>query len=231
MNIKSNLILTGIVGSTAQGLAREGSDVDRLGVFIAPTIQISGLYWGPSKESIVTNNPDATYHEVGKYLRLALKCNPTVLELLWLPNDLIEQANTFGRWLRTIRSSFLSEHAVKTAYGGYARQQARKLEERGDGTFGSDLRKRTAKHGRHLLRLLRQGRELLETGDLTVKVDNPEEYFAFDNMDVSEMLNIYSTEDQAFMNTKSVLPKDPDIKGIEYYLNTTRLTFLREYDS
>lgn len=223
-----NLLLQGVVGSTAYGLSREGSDVDRLGVFIAPTIEIAGLNWHPDKETKVTTKPDVTLHEVGKYLRLALKCNPTVTELLWLPREMLEFSKPFfGPRLVGLRKRLLSEKYVRTAYGGYARDQARKLALRGDGSFSADTRKRTAKHARHLLRLLRQGRELLETGQLNVKVPDPEDYFAFDDMSPEQMLALYEKEDKLFMAAKSVLPTTPNVDIVRDYLEEVRIAFVR----
>jgi predicted nucleotidyltransferase len=222
-----NVLLSGIVGSTAYGLAREGSDVDRIGVFVAPTIDVAGLDWHGDRESAVSTKPDSTHHEVGKYLRLALKCNPTITELMWLPGDLIEQVHPFhGARLIDLREAFLSEHAVKAAYGGYARQQASRLRNRGDGSFSADTRKRTTKHARHLLRLLRQGRELLATGRLTVRVPNPEDYFAFDEMTPEQMLDVYEREDALFAETVSVLPSEPDRERVREYLSDVRAAFL-----
>lgn len=223
------ILLSGIVGSTAYGLAREGSDVDRLGVFVAPTIEVSGLDWHGDRESKVTTKPDATMHEIGKYLRLALKGNPSITELLWLPGDCLEKAEPiFGLRLIGLRNALLSGPAIKSAYGGYARQQAHRLRERGDGSFSADTRKRTAKHARHLLRLLRQGRELLATGKLTVKVSNPDDYFAFDDMTPEQMLEVYEREDKLFAATESVLPEHPDRDRVRAYLAAVRANFLWE---
>lgn len=66
-----SVILQGVVGSTAYGLAREGSDVDRLGIFVTPTLDLVGL--GKPKDTRVGFKPDITHHEVGKYLGLALE--------------------------------------------------------------------------------------------------------------------------------------------------------------
>lgn len=225
------ILLQGIVGSTAYGLAREGSDVDRLGVFVAPTVHVAGLDWHPDDETRVETKPDTTHHEIGKYLRLALKCNPTITELLWLTPDLYEYVDPYaGRRLINMRRAFLSERAVRDAYGGYARQQAHKLRERGDGSFSSDTRKRTTKHARHLLRLLRQGRELLETAALTIKVPDPDDYFAFDDMDTDQMLQVYEREDELFMTAKSILPTKPDRIAIHNYLVYVRRRFLEAHD-
>lgn len=60
-----NILLSGVVGSTAYGLAREGSDVDRLGMFAAPTETLLGLH--TPKESHVTTAPDRTLHEAAKW--------------------------------------------------------------------------------------------------------------------------------------------------------------------
>jgi predicted nucleotidyltransferase len=153
-----NVLLSGIVGSVAYGLDTEDSDVDRLGVFAARTERLLGLH--PVQQSVVSSKPDATYHEAGKFAALALKVNPTITELLWLPDELYEVRTKLGDGLRSMRHCFLSRKAVRNAYLGYATQQFRRLENRGDGSFSADTRKRTAKHARHLLRLLAQGTTL-----------------------------------------------------------------------
>lgn len=121
ISIPPNVLLSGIVGSTAYGLDTEDSDVDRLGVFAARTERLLGLH--PVQESIVSVKPDATYHEAGKFAALALKVNPTITELMWLPRDLYETRTGLGDALIAIRSSFLSRRAVRNAYLGYATQQ------------------------------------------------------------------------------------------------------------
>lgn len=222
-----HVLLSGIVGSTAYGLAREGSDVDRLGVFVAPTVDVAGLDWHRDHETDVTTKPDKTLHEIGKYLRLALKCNPTIMELLHLPEPLLEWVHLgYGDELIEMRGAFLSTHAVRSAYGGYARQQADRLAGRGDGSFSSDTRKRTTKHARHTLRLLRAGRQLLATGRLQVEVDNPGDYFAFDDMTTEQMLDVFRHEDALFADTASVLPDEPDKARVRDYLRRVRIAFL-----
>jgi predicted nucleotidyltransferase len=229
MATSDSVILCGVVGSTAYGLARPGSDVDRLGVFVAPTLEIAGLHWTGARETRTNSGPghdDFTEHEVGKFLRLALKCNPTITELLWLPE--YEVTSAWGRCLTSLRESVLSRRLVHDAYLGYATAQVKRLSERGDGTFSSDTRKRTAKHARHTLRLARQGRELLETGRLTVRVSNPEEYWAFDDMPVEEMLEVF---ERAFAETRSayessVLPERPDAQAVDDVLFELRAEFM-----
>jgi predicted nucleotidyltransferase len=116
-----NVLLSGIVGSTAYGLAHAGSDVDRLGVFAAPTEQLLGLH--RPKESHVGTAPDRTLHEAAKWCRLALGGNPTAMELVWLPAELYEVRTPLGDELTGIRTSLLCAQRVRDAYLGYARQQ------------------------------------------------------------------------------------------------------------
>jgi uncharacterized protein len=111
-----NTLLSGIVGSTAYGLAHPGSDVDRLGLFAVDTVELHGLR--RHTESVVTKDPDLTLHEAAKWCRLALGGNPTVMELVWLPDELYEVRTPLGDELIGIRSSFLSAKRVRNAYLG-----------------------------------------------------------------------------------------------------------------
>ncbi|MEU4556525.1 DNA polymerase beta superfamily protein [Micromonospora violae] len=92
-------------------------------------------------------------HEARKFTVLCIGGNPTAFELLWLPDDLYEVRTELGQELVDLRSAILSAPRVRDAYLGYACQQFHRLKERGDGSFSADLRKRTAKHARHLARL------------------------------------------------------------------------------
>ncbi|MBG0851148.1 nucleotidyltransferase domain-containing protein [Streptomyces spinoverrucosus] len=222
----TNILLSGVVGSTAYGLAREGSDVDRLGLFAAPTEALHGLH-GP-KESHVTTAPDRTLHEAAKWCRLALGGNPTVTELVWLPEELYEVRTPLGDELIGIRSSFLSARRVRDAYLGYATQQFRKLVGRGDGSFSADTRRRTAKHARHLKRLCTQGYELYTTGRLTIRVDDPGSYHAFGEQvaaDPSAALPLLRHFEAAFDETRGALPEQPDERAAEAWLRRVRQHF------
>lgn len=222
-----NVLLSGIVGSTAYGLATEDSDVDRLGLFAAPTHRLLGLH--PVQQSIVSSKPDATFHEAGKYAALALKVNPTITELMWLPDDLYETRTELGNRLIAIRACFLSRAYVRNAYLGYAQQQFKRLENRGDGSFSADTRKRTAKHARHLLRLLTQGLELFETGSLTVRLPNPDHYREFGVRVATGELAAAQEEidyaEKSFDLAVSPLPEKPDESAVEDWLQAVRREF------
>lgn len=76
--IPGTVLLAGIVGSTAYGLDHEGSDVDRIGCYTAPTEAFHGLHPPLGKQaSYITTGPDATYHEAGKLVHLTSRATPS----------------------------------------------------------------------------------------------------------------------------------------------------------
>lgn len=225
-------LLIGVVGSTAYGLATAHSDEDRLGVYLADPEDVFGLH-GPQvlTGSRVTTGPDVTLHELYKFATLALKGNPTVSELLWL--DRYTVRTEAGDALIALRDAFVSTEAVRKSYGGYALQQARKLlsrHEAGKGGFSSDVARRTAKHARHCLRLIRQAHGLLSTGHLTIDVTPlRDELFAAGELaaaDPAAFAALFEQELAALNAVPSVLPDRPDTARVERLLVELRRSAL-----
>ncbi|WP_329566353.1 nucleotidyltransferase domain-containing protein [Kitasatospora sp. NBC_01266] len=213
------VLLSGVVGSTAYGLARDGSDVDRLGVFAVDTAELHGLR--RPVESVVDTAPDRTWHEAAKWCRLALVCNPTVSELVWLSPELYEERTALGEELIGLRERFLSARAVRSAYLGYAGQQLRKLRTREAGS-------RAAKPARHLVRLLEQAVGLHETGELRVRLADPERVRELGERiarcpEVAEPL-LARAEQR--LDRPGVLPEAPDEAPVEDWLRRVRLAHL-----
>lgn len=208
------VILEGVTGSIAYGLNTEGSDEDIKGIFVAPTRDILGIF--PVEETYDHTDPDWSYHEVGKFINLAMKGNPSIIELLYLDGYRILEKH--GKMLVDNRHLFLSNIIYKS-YGGYSISQARKLNARGE-SFSSATKNRYAKHARHCFRLLWQGKELLETGNLTVRVTpkQREELFAIGELPVDKLVDRFEKEFAAFDRTKSVLPDEPDKERINELL-------------
>jgi len=68
-----------IVGSHLYGTNKEGSDIDIKGIYVLPTDMIlSGQYI----EQISDDKQDITYYEIGRFLDLAAKANPNILDVL-----------------------------------------------------------------------------------------------------------------------------------------------------
>ncbi|MFI6849021.1 nucleotidyltransferase domain-containing protein [Kitasatospora sp. NBC_00085] len=214
------VLLAGVVGSTAYGFAHAGSDIDRLGLYAAPTEEFHGLH--RPAESHVTTGPDVTLHEAAKWCRLALTCNPTASELAWLPDGLYETRSPLGEELIAIRASFLSAKAVRSSYLGYADQQFRKLLTRD--TTDPATRRRAAKHARHLVRLVEQGVRLHETGENVVRLPDPERVRELgeriaDHPATAEPLLAAAAERLA---RPGVLPAAPDPRPAEAWLRRVR---------
>jgi len=216
------IILEAICGSHAYGLDTPESDIDLKGVFVAPTQEVLSLK--KPKETIDKTNPDVCYHEVEKFIRLAMKCNPTILEMLYLDDYRI--LTETGRLLISARNQFLSSIVYKS-YGGYAIAQARKLNRRGD-SWDVGMKNRYAKHARHCFRLLEQGRQLLETGEMSVKVTNREELFSLGELNPEQMVDKFEKSFKDFDKIKSILPDQPDYDAINEILLTIRKN---NYDS
>ena len=232
MTVPGTILLSGIVGSTAYGLDHEGSDIDRLGTYAAPTVAFHGLHPPLGKDaSYVTTAPDATYHEAGKLAALLLKCNPTVTELAWLAE--YETRTPLGDELIGIRQSFLSAKAVRNAYLGYSTAQFQRLASRDDGSFSSDTRKRTAKHARHLWRLIQQGTDLNACGRLSVRLDAAQvspcrefgEKVAAGDLDIARAY--LADAERHFDRDRSALPERPDTAAAEAWLLRVRREFYR----
>jgi len=160
-NLFDRVIYRCIVGSRAFGLDDEQSDTDRRGIYLPPAELHWSLYGVP--EQIENEGTQEAYWELQKFLVMALKANPNILECLYTP--LVEQATPLGQELLAMREVFLSRMVYQT-YNGYVLSQFKKL--------SADLRNRGEvkwKHVMHLLRLLQSGITVLREGYVPVRVE------------------------------------------------------------
>lgn len=84
---KGWIIFEAISGSHAYGTNVPGSDTDIRGVFIQPTDEMLGLTNYIPQVSDEKN--DITFYEIGRFLELAAKGNPNIMELLNMPDEQI----------------------------------------------------------------------------------------------------------------------------------------------
>ena len=220
----THTLLQGIVGSTAYGLATPESDIDRLAVHAIDTHRMFTIASQPA-ETIATSKPDMASHEIRKAMGLMFGGNPTVLEILWLPE--YEVINEFGEELVGIRKSFFCRQRVRDAYLGYATSQLKRLEERG--RFQGSLDTRRPKHARHMLRLTMQGVHLWRTGELKMLVDDAEllrlraESIASNDRAGIELAHQFLAEAEEIMdNTISPLPTAYDTAPAEDLIQRVR---------
>lgn len=184
------------------------------------------LGFNPEKTTKDHVDPDWTYHEVGKFMKLVMSGNPTVTELLFLDEYTI--LAPVGQTLIDNRSVFLSTKAVKNAYRGYAFSQAKRLNnrtEQGLDGYDSSLKNRFAKHTRHCFRLLLQCKQLLQTGTLKIKVSSEEREWLFNIGEQSPqtVVDTFILEDNKMDTIVSVLPDLPDWEAINKLLYDIRI--------
>ena len=149
-----------VVGSRAYGLESPESDTDRRGIYLPSAELHWSLYGVP--EQLENDATQEAYWELQKFVVMALKANPNVLECLYSP--LVETATPLARELLAMRECFLSKIVYQT-YNGYVMSQFKKLQ--------GDLRNRGEvkwKHVMHLIRLLLAGIHVLREGEVRVQV-------------------------------------------------------------
>lgn len=210
-----------VVGSRAFGLAGPDSDTDRRGIYLPPADLHWSLYGVP--EQLENDATQECYWELQKFLNMALKANPNVLECLYTP--LVETAAPLAEELRGMREIFLSRLVYQT-YNGYVLSQFKKLEQ--------DLRNRGEirwKHAMHLIRLLLSGITLLKEGVLLTTVgEHRAQLLAIKRGEIpweevdSWRHELHKQFDSAFTTTR--LPERPNYEQANAFLIKARRSML-----
>lgn len=117
----SKLIFKGLVGSHAYGLSTEKSDVDIKGIYIQSNEDILSNRYTPQ----INIHADECYYEIRRFLELVSTANPNVIELLFLPEHCLFNISKEYKYLRSIRTKFLSKKCCDT-YVNYAKGQIQK---------------------------------------------------------------------------------------------------------
>jgi hypothetical protein len=120
--LKPCTVIDTLVGSRAWGVADEGSDEDRRGVFLLPLPWTTGLVDPPL--DLVSVDGSHTYWELGKAIRQALRADPNTLEMLFADATVVDP---IGEPLLAMRTGFLSQE-IYGAFGRYALSQLDRLE-------------------------------------------------------------------------------------------------------
>jgi hypothetical protein len=240
-------ILRATVGSTVHGLHHGGQDDrDEMAVFAEPPEYVLGLarargirhglygfehYVERTQAEGMRSGPgdlDLVAYSVRKYVRLALKGHPTILLLLFVPDELVLVKSELGEELRALRPALLSRLAGR-GYLGYLRGQKERLL----GTRGQKRVNRPelveahgfdTKYAMHAARLGYQGLELVETGALTLPMPEPERSRvmsirtgerSYDDA-IAEIEDVEARLAEALERT--VLPPQPDRAAVDRFL-------------
>lgn len=161
-----------VVGSRAFGLDTDDSDTDRRGIYLPPAELHWSLYGVP--EQLENDANQEAYWELQKFLIMALKGNPNILECLYTP--LVEFTTPLAEELLGMREAFLSRVVYQT-YNGYVMSQFKRMQ--------TDLKNQgriKPKHVMHLIRLLLSGIHVLKHGFVPVEVgEHRERLFSIKN--------------------------------------------------
>jgi len=159
------------------------------------------------------------YWELQKFLVLALKANPNVLECLYTP--LVESTTDLAGELLNMREVFLSRLVYQT-YNGYVLSQFKKLEQ--DYRAAGEIK---WKHAMHLMRLLLSGITVLREGLVPLSVEeHRDKLLAIRGGDIAwDEVNAWRLElhkcfNQAYEGTK--LPATPDYQRVNDFLVRAR---------
>src|SRR3954464_14279802 len=127
--VTRGIILRGTVGSTVHGLHHGGQDDrDEMAVFLEPPefalglrLARSGRTWSAFEHYVERTQPegarsgpgdlDLVTYSLRKWLRLALKGHPTVLLLMFVPDELTLVETELGVELRRLRPAIVSKRA------------------------------------------------------------------------------------------------------------------------
>lgn len=152
-------------------------DIDVQGICLPPIDYYYGLKQFGSKgtKEIKYNEWDVVLFEFVKAIRLLMKGNPNVLQLLWLePNHYIK-VTKLGKMLLANRDLFIGKHAYHS-FVGYAHGQLHRMTHSACKGYMGEKRKQLVekfgydcKNAAHLIRLLRMGIEFLNEGKLYPK--------------------------------------------------------------
>lgn len=212
-----------VIGSRAYGLDDEGSDIDRRGIYL-PSADLHWSLFGVP-EQLENEKTQEAYWELQKFVILALKANPNVLECLYTP--IVETATPLAQELMDMKTIFLSRMVFQT-YNGYVMSQFKKMQ--------TDIRNQGQvkwKHVMHLIRLLLSGITVLRDGFVPVQVGEHREallaiksgVMPWDEVEAWR-LALHKQFEKSFEETS--LPERPDYEQANEYLVKARRLALAE---
>ena len=117
--MEKKILLQTIVGSQAYGTATPNSDIDIKGIYIQNIYDVASFKY----QQQIMLDKDTTYYEVKRFLELAGSANPTILELMWMPDRCVQIKDPrFIKYIESNRDLFLTKECANS-FCGYAYQQ------------------------------------------------------------------------------------------------------------
>lgn len=120
----SVLLYRFVRGSHSHGTATETSDIDTMSVYINPEDKLLG-FTNKDDFYVADEKNDNVAYELGRYLELLVKANPTMLESLYVSDDCVIYKHPVMDKIFKMRDKFLCKDALKS-FTSYALEQIRK---------------------------------------------------------------------------------------------------------
>ncbi len=253
-------VLRAQVGSGVHGTSISGQDDrDEMGLCLEPREFVTGLARVPSGLSdtatvefeqfhrhTVWDEPgglanrsgagdlDVVIYSARKWARLALSGNPSVLLLLFVPDEEVVYRDAIGVELAANAHRFVSRLAGERFLGYLQAQKAAMTGEVGAHTNRPEL---VAEHGydtkyaMHALRLGFQGIELLTTGRISLPVPEPDRSFLrsvrHGDLPLPDVLDAVADVEQRLeaLKSNSAVPPEPDRAWVDDWLHRSYLSF------
>lgn len=218
-------ILKVIVGSQAHGLATPESDFDYRGVFVEPTQEILKLGGHTEHSQWVEGQIDDTSWEVGHFLFLATKCNPTILETFLAPHYTDGELAEYMQWGEELRALFpyvWNSKDVANAFIGYGLNQRKKFLDNKDG--------RPNKFAAAYLRSLYNGYQLITSGTFTVKIIDTEigetvKRFKEGNYNAGEVIDVCLEYEKKVRKAAELYDRPANLEPVNKFLLKVRKEF------
>lgn len=233
----AHTILNVLGGSRMYGTHTEDSDTDYLAVYIPPPETIIGLDSDAvindsraEKDEYGKNMPssvDLTLYDVRSFVRLAMKNNPNILEILFAPQENVELAASEG--VELLNNAHLFPHRYgMMRFLGYAENQKKGIlkKESPDGTWRNrlvELHGYDTKKAMHTMRLFMEADELLSFGTLTFPLKERDLLRSIRDGEypLEKVLSMIDARESVVKNrmaTKNALPDKPRRAEIEAML-------------
>lgn len=123
--MQENCIVKHYAGSHAYGTNIASSDVDFRGIFVADPINLRTPFY-PIKEVEDSSEEDTKFYELAQFMKLALDCNPNVVETLWVDEQDVVLSTPAYEILRAAAPKLLSSKIAFTT-SGYALSQLKRI--------------------------------------------------------------------------------------------------------
>jgi uncharacterized protein len=253
------LILRAQVGSGVHGTSISGQDDrDEMGICFEPPEYVTGLARVPAgidadaktvafeqyQRHTVWDQPgglanrsgagdlDVVIYSARKWARLALSGNPTVLLVLFVPDDEVMYRNEAGVELVQNSQRFVSRQAADRFLGYLTAQKKAMTGEVGAHTNRPELvtvHGYDTKFAMHALRLGFQGIELLTTGRITLPVPDRDGAYLRSvrrgEVALDEVLIAIADAEAALarLRDSSALPEQPDHQWVDQWLHRSYL--------